>query len=120
MSAVSVHNEGLTLRFSGWEQLFVRRAIEVVPLAAVSGADVVEGWLYRPLGVRAGLVVSGLLKVGTWRSPGITRLVCIRRGEPILRVTVDRRRSGGHFDELLIGTPDARSAADALNTHRVP
>ena len=115
MAAVAVRTDRLIVQFSWWERLLVRRAAEEVPVAAIRHTQVVERWSYRPLGVRAGLVVAGLLKVGTWRSPGTARLVCLRRGLPTLRVSVDRARSGGRFDELLIGARDARAAADALN-----
>jgi hypothetical protein len=115
MAAVAVRNDRLIVHFSWWERLLVRRAAEEVPVAAIEQAEVSERWSYRPLGMRAGLVVAGLLKVGTWRSPGAARLVCVKRGLPTLRVAVDRTRSGGRFDEILISAPGARAAADALN-----
>jgi hypothetical protein len=110
----------LIVQFSWWERLLVRRTAEEVPLAAIRHTQVVDRWSYRPLGVRAGLVVAGLLKIGTWRSPGSARLVCMKRGLPTLRVAVDRTRSGGRFDELLISARDVRAAADALNAGADP
>lgn len=70
-----------------------------------------ERWSYQPLGARAGLLVSGFLKIGTWRSVDTAWLVCMKRGQPTLRVVVDKELSGGGFDELLI------SARDVDQTH---
>jgi hypothetical protein len=114
MAAVTVRDDRLIVQFSWWERLMVRRAAEELPVAAVKHVEVLDGWLYRPLGVRAGLVVMGVLKVGVWRSPGTARLVCVKRGLPALRVAVDRTRSGGRFDELLISARGVRAVADAL------
>ena len=115
MAAVAVRSDRLIVQFCWWERLIVRRATEEVPVAAIGHAEVLVRWSYRPLGARAGLIVTGLLKIGTWRSPGTSRLVCVKRGLPTLRVTVDRTRSGGHFDELLISARGAQAAADTLN-----
>jgi hypothetical protein len=119
MATTAVRDDRLVVRFSWWERLFVRRAREEVPVAATRQVEVLDHWSYQPLGARAGLIVSGLLKVGTWRSPSTARLVCMKRGLPTLRVVVDRQQSGGHFDELLVSTRDARETQAALGTGRM-
>jgi hypothetical protein len=43
----------------------------------------------------------------------------MKRGLPTLRVVVDRQQSGGHFDELLVSTRDARETQAALGTGRM-
>lgn len=114
MAATKVCDDRLVIRFSWWERLMVRRATEETPIAAITQSQLLEHWFYKPLGLRAGLIVTGLLKVGTWRSPSASRLVCMQRGLPTLRICVDRQRSGGHFDELLISARDARATQAAL------
>lgn len=68
----------------------------------------------RPI-LRGAVVIAGLLKIGTWRAPGSSRLVCIKRGLPTLRISVDKTRARGHFDEFLIGVTDAQAAANAID-----
>ncbi|PXY24792.1 MULTISPECIES: hypothetical protein [Prauserella] len=107
MATTAIRDSRLVIRFSWWERLLVRRATYETPLAAVTEIEVRDRWS-PVIGARAGLIVTGLLKVGTWRSPGAVRLVCMKRGLPTLRVVLDRGRSGGGFDELLIGSSHAR------------
>lgn len=114
MALTAVHDRRLAVRFSCWERLLVRRATEETPVAATTQVEVLDRWSYQPLGALAGLIISGLLKIGTWRSPSTRRLVCMKRGLPTLRVAVDRPRSGGRFDELLISTRDAHETQAAL------
>jgi len=96
----------------------VRRTVEETPVAAVRDVEVLDHWSYTPLGAHIGLIVTGLLKIGTWRTPSVARLVCMKRGLPTLRVAVDRQRTGGHFDELRISARDAHETADALGAGR--
>lgn len=114
MATAAVRDGSLVVTFSRWERLFVRRSTHQTPVPAVTEAEVREHWSRQMLGVRSGLVVSGLVKIGVWRSPRATRLLCVRRGQPTLRVAVDRERSGGAFDELLISVPNASETCAEL------
>ncbi|WP_181772756.1 hypothetical protein [Amycolatopsis pittospori] len=103
------------VRFSAWERLAVWREDVVVPPAAIRAVEYVESPVGRARGGRAGVLVSGVLKVGFWGlGTGVRQLVSVRRGVPAVRVEVDRAASGLHFDELLISTPNAVEVADAL------
>ncbi|MEO3890855.1 hypothetical protein [Nonomuraea sp. B5E05] len=100
----------LTVRYERWTRLFVRRARTDIPLAAIREVVPVAHPLSQARGLRAGIVVSGVLKAGTWTGfDGVRRLVCARGGEPGLRVVLDRRIDG--VDELVLslaGAEDVR------------
>ncbi len=114
MAKVDVAGE-LRVRFSAWERLAVWRDEVVVPLAAIKAVELVEEPVARARGGRAGVLVSGVLKVGFWGlGTGVRQLVSVRRGVPALRVEVDRAASGLSCDELLISARNAAEAADAL------
>jgi hypothetical protein len=77
--------------------------------------DVVPDAVSATRGLRApGLALPGVRKVGTWRRPGEKMLVCVRRGEPAVRV----RLEGQRWDTLLIGTDDAAALAAELSGAR--
>jgi hypothetical protein len=88
------------------------REVEV-PLSAVRDAEVIAEPLRDVHGLRApGLAVPGIWKVGTWRRPGDRTLVCVRKGQPALRVRLEGQRYG----TLLVGADDAAAVAVALTT----
>lgn len=79
-----------------------------VPLSAVRDVEVVPDPLVAMRGLRApGLALPGVRKVGTWRARGERTLVCVRRGQPAVRV----RLEGQRFDTLLLGDDDAAGLA---------
>ncbi|MGY1718971.1 hypothetical protein ACI8AG_07985 [Blastococcus sp. SYSU DS0552] len=83
-----------------------------VPRSAVGSAEVVADALPATRGLRApGLALPGARKIGTWRRPGERTLVCVRRGQPAVRV----RLTGQGYDTLLVGTDDAPAVAAALH-----
>ncbi|TWH63193.1 hypothetical protein L612_001000001450 [Rhodococcus rhodochrous J38] len=115
MAETTYDNATLHLSFSRWEAFMVRRSAMEVPISAITGVEVLPGWTSEILGIRSGMVISGFLKVGTFRHPrGIKRLVAMKRGHPVLRVAL-----GGpevEFDELLLSSPEAYTLADALRS----
>jgi len=87
-----------------------------VPLSAVRSVDVIDDALPAARGLRApGLSLPGARKVGTWRRAGERTLVCVRRGQPAVRI----RLEGQRYDTLLVGTDDAARVAGEL-TARAP
>lgn len=109
MTAVRYNNDGLRLDFGWWEGLLVRRSALDVPFATIERVEVLAGWTSEPLGFRSGLVISGYWKLGTFRHPGgPRRLVSMRRGTPVLRITLRGPRGGDEFDELLISSQAAQ------------
>lgn len=117
MARMKVVGGELRVKFSAWERLAVWRDEVVVPVSAIRAVEHVESAVGRARGGRAGVLISGVLKVGFWGlGTGVRQLVSVRRGVPALRVEVDRAGSGLHFDELLISTRDAAEVAEALTS----
>jgi hypothetical protein len=111
MASLQLTPTGLTVRFTRAEKILgLVRDIDV-PSTAVRSAEVVPEPLGGLRGLRApGLALPGLRKVGTWRRPGERTLVCIRKGQPALRLRLD----GGRYDTLVIGADDAAALARSL------
>jgi hypothetical protein len=113
MATVQLTPTTLTLRLTWGEKLTGLLRNLDVPLTAVRGVDVVDEPLSAMHGLRApGLALPGIRKVGTWRRPGERALVCVRRGQPAVRV----RLTGARYDTLLIGADDAAGLATALSS----
>lgn len=116
MTTLNVEDRLLTLTFPGWERLMVGRASHSVALDAIDSVEVMAGWSPEVLGWRAGLVISGFRKLGTFRHPdGTRRLVSMKRGLPLLRIRMRDREVGAGFDELLVSTPGAAELAVELD-----
>ena len=98
----------LTVHLSTGEKIAgLLRDVEV-PLSAIRAVEPVTDPLTAMCGLRApGLALPGVRKVGTWRARGERTMVCVRRGQPAVRV----RLAGQHFDTLLIGDDDAAGLA---------
>ncbi|MEU4605600.1 hypothetical protein AB0F43_21675 [Kribbella sp. NPDC023972] len=115
MTAVRDNDNGLQLDFGRWERRLVRRSSLEVPFATIERIEVLPGWTAEPLGLRSGLVISGYWKLGTFRYPaGPRRLVSMRRGTPVLRITLRGRQAGDVFDELLISSQAAEEIAHVV------
>jgi len=111
MATMQLTPTHLTVRFTLAEKVAgLVRDVEL-PRAAVRSAEVVAEPLSEMRGMRApGLALPALRKVGTWRRPGERTLVCVRKGQPALRVRLD----GARYDTALLGTDDAAALAGAL------
>ena len=117
MTTLNVEGHMLTVTFPGWERLMVGRVSHSVAIAGIDSVEVLPDWSSEVLGIRSGLVVSGVRKLATFRHPnGTRRLVSMSRGVPLRRVRMRDRGAGGGFDELLISTPDADAIAADLDT----
>ncbi|GAA1846440.1 hypothetical protein [Agromyces salentinus] len=104
MTAIRVDASTLRVEFPAWEAMMAGRSQYSVAYAAISRVELLPGWSAEVLGVRSGLVVSGRIKLGTFRHPsGVRRLVAMRRGLPLLRIGL----AGQEFDELLLSDVDA-------------
>lgn len=101
----------LRLTFPGWERLMVSRSEYTIPYEAIADVRVEGDWTSELLGIRSGLVVSGLVKVARFTHPnGTRRLVAMRRGLPLLRIGL----RGLEFDEVLVSTADADTLRSQL------
>lgn len=105
----------LTVRLTRREKLAGLLRDVTVPLSAVREVELVPDPLTAMRGLRApGLALPGVRKVGTWRRPGERTLVCVRRGQPAVRVRLD----GQPYDTLLLGDDDAAGLAGRLTAAR--
>ncbi|MBK1788032.1 hypothetical protein [Prauserella cavernicola] len=113
MASVRIEGEDLVVRLAPWERLFAAHGGLSVPLAAVLEVSPLDRPLAAARGGRCGLVVSGLLKIGTWGlGAGTRQFVCARRGEHGLRILLDRTAPGVCHDELIVTVPDAETARE--------
>ncbi|TDD53232.1 hypothetical protein E1286_07340 [Nonomuraea terrae] len=106
MLQIEIHREMLTVHFAPWTRLFTRTGSVSVPLTQIAEVDLLDRPLGAATGVRYGLLVSGVIKIGTWTSlSGVKRLVAARRQVSGLRIVLKSRAS--HHDELILSVPDA-------------
>ena len=87
-----------------------------VPLAAVTGVEVVPDGLSAVRGLRAPGLGLPSRRIGTWRRRGERSLVSVRRGQAALRL----RLTGQRFDTVLVGLPDAATTAAEIAQLRQP
>jgi len=113
MIQVTIRQGTLKVHFASWARLFSGASTVSVPVDGIREARHLDRPLAAATGRRAGLVVSGVMKVGVWTSfGGVRRLVAARHGEPGLRIVMKDRRSG--YDELVLSVRDAEGIRRAL------
>lgn len=106
MIRTEIRDGVLVASFAPWTRPFVRRAEMRVPLAAIREVRLEADPRASASGMHAGLLISGLMKVGTWTGlNGVRRLVCARRDVPGVRIVLAGRIE--NVDELLLSVPDA-------------
>jgi hypothetical protein len=114
MATIDITPQTLTVRFTTAEHIGGLIRDITVPRGAVAAVAVEPDGIRAVSGLRApGLGLPGRRKVGTWRGLGDRprrTAVSVSHGEPAVRITL----VGQKFDQLLIGTKDAASVADAL------
>ena len=115
MASVTVTDDMVDIRFTGWERLWIGHERLAIPIAAVRDVSFVAEPLRLAHGARRGIAVSGFLKIGVWGVFGRPRqLVSARRGEPGLHLILDRASAGGEFDEVVLSDPAGNGITDAI------
>ena len=114
MAEIVLTEHRVVVRLTSAEKVWALRRDDItVPLAAIRAVAVVPDGLSAAHGLRSpGLGVPGRRKVGTWRGRGRRTFVCVRRGEPALRI---RLRARSPFDTLLVGNERAADLAAELS-----
>lgn len=112
MSAVVVTDSHVEIHFTRGEKVGGLVRDQRIPRTAVTDATVVTDPVGATSGMRApGLGIPRRRKVGTWRKVGHRMLVCVRAGEPALRLELEGQR----YDSVLIGTDRAEDLARQLD-----
>jgi hypothetical protein len=123
MAAVQVDQQAVNVTLSRWERPFAGgRTRIVVPRSAVRASERVDQPTRRAAtpGGRAGLLITGVLKLGRWGvGTRTSRFVSVRRWVPALRLTVDDATAEQlGYDELLISTHDVDRITATLGPPR--
>ncbi|RBQ14643.1 hypothetical protein DP939_39225 [Spongiactinospora rosea] len=106
MLHVEIHQDTLTVRFAPWARLFTRTGTVSVPLTEIAEVRLIDRPLKVAKGTYRGLLVSGVVKIGTWTSPsGVKRLTAARRDVGGLQIILKSPMAG--HDELVLSVPDA-------------
>jgi hypothetical protein len=111
MASVYIAGDRLRVRLTRAEKVLGLLRDTDVPLSQVRDVEVVADGLAAPSGMRApGYSWPWSRKIGTWRRPGRTSMVSVRRAQPAVRI----RLEGHRYDELVLGADDAETLAASL------
>lgn len=111
MGSLTITSDRLQVRFTRFEKLAGLLRDVDIPLTEIRSCTAIRHGFTAVRGSRRpGFDLPGRLKVGTWWRGGQRTVVCVRRGEPALHISVR-----GHDDpSWLIGTPEAAQLAQEL------
>ena len=116
MATVQLTTQTLTVRLTRGEKIAGLLRDLTVPLDAVTGVEVVPDGVSALRGLRAPGLGLPSRRIGTWRRRGERTLVCVRKGQPAVRI----RLGGARFDVLLVGADDAAARAAAISAALLP
>ena len=123
MARVVVDGSDVLVELAWWERPFAggrsTLAVSRGALRSVEKVDRPTRWSATP-GARAGLLVTGVVKLGRWGIGTSTRrFVSVRRWVPALRLAVDEREAHRiGYGEILVSCPDADALVAALGPRR--
>lgn len=83
-----------------------------VPLESISDVEVVPDGRRASRGLRAPGLGGPQRLIGTWRAKNNRQYVCVRRGQPAVKVTLDEQR----YRTVLIGSEDADVVAAQIRS----
>jgi hypothetical protein len=111
MATITLTPQTLSVCFSRGEKVAGLLRSQRVPVSAVVRAEVVPDGLTAARGMRSpGLGVPGRRRVGTWRGLHGKRLICVRAGQPALRVSL----TGQSWTEMLLDVDAPEQVAASL------
>lgn len=109
MSWLEIDGHHLRVRFTRTERVLGLVRDLSVPLSSIESVALVRSWR-EARGVRTGLDLLGVRRIGTWRRRGCRQLVSLARGRPALRIGL----TGEKYDELLISSPETELLLSCL------
>lgn len=110
MSEIVLTEDTLKLHLTAAEKVATTHGDISVPRSAITGVEIVEDALGAAHGLRVGLGLPGVRKLGTWISRSGREFVDVRADQPAVRVLL----TGQGPASLLLGTDDPQALAAAL------
>jgi hypothetical protein len=110
MTEIVLTEESLQLHLTTAEKVATVHGDVSVPRSAIVGVEIVDDALGAAHGLRVGLGLPGVRKLGTWYSRSGKEFVDVRKGQPAVRVLL----SGQDLSSLLLGTDEPQALAGAL------
>jgi hypothetical protein len=110
MTEIVLTEETLTVQLTAAEKVAAIRGDLSVPRSAITGVEIVDDALAAAHGLRVGLGLPGVRKLGVWISRSGREFVDVRKGQPAIRVLL----SGQDLSSLLLGTDEPQALAAAL------
>lgn len=114
MASVSVDGGELVVTLERNERFWGLLGDLRVPLTSVTAVEVVPDGRRAVHGIRAPGLGGTQRLIGTWRAKGDKQYVCVRRGQPAVKVTLDSER----FQTVVIGIDDATEVAATIDAAR--
>jgi hypothetical protein len=109
MSAMTIDGTELVVTLERNERWWGLLSDLRVPVGSISAITVVPDGRRAVRGMRAPGLGGPQRLIGTWRAKDDRQYVCVRRGQPAVKVTLDDHR----YRTVLVGSDDAdRVAAD--------
>jgi hypothetical protein len=112
MATVRVDGHDLVVTLTRDEKIWGLLSDLRVPLAFLTAVEVVPDGRRATRGMRAPGLGGRQRLIGTWRAKGDKQYVCVRRGQPAIKVTLDGQR----YDTVLIGLDDADAVAATIRS----
>ncbi|GAC68278.1 hypothetical protein [Gordonia soli] len=121
MASIDTANGRVRVELRWWEKFFAGgREQFILSRSDLDGVErVVHPTRYSVApGGRAGLVVTGVVKIGRWGlGTSKSRYLSVQRRIPAVRLTLnDEAAKKIGYDELIISTPRAQQVVDALTS----
>ncbi len=110
MAKIEVDGDEFVVRLDRNEKIWGFLSDLRVPLSAIAAVEVVPDGRRATHGIRAPGLGGSQRLIGTWRAKGDRQYVCVRRGQPAVKVTLDAHR----FRTVLVGADDAEVVADTI------
>lgn len=110
MAAIEIGRTELVVRLERNEKWFGLLSDLRVPITSIGGVDVVANGRRAVSGMRAPGLGGPKRLIGTWRAKGNRQYVCVRRGQPAVKLTLE----GQKYRTVLVGLDDADRVGDEI------
>jgi hypothetical protein len=112
MAAIAVRGPELVVTLERNERWWGLLSNLRVPLSAISAVEVVPDGRRAVRGLRAPGLGGPQRLIGTWRAKGNRQYVCVRRGQPALKITL----GGQRYRTVLVGAEKPEPVAAELRS----